>query len=164
MNGADIATLVIISLMALRVSFKGFIAEFSGKAGIIIGISASLLFSPPFSLFLDSRLSLGIYSQIAALVALFISGYLMAKYLLSSLEVLFASLHLGFLDHILGLGLGALEGAFVAMTIVYLMGMQNTIDLTYLYATSTLLPKMYPAFPEVFSILSNSITDVMVAP
>lgn len=157
MNGGDYAAIAIISLMALRVSFKGFVSEFSGKSGVIIGFTAALLFSPPFTLLLDSRFQLGRYAQTVSLLSLFVAGYILAKYLLSSLEDIFEILHLRAFDHVVGFALGALEGAFITTALVYLMGFQNTIDLMPLYETSRLLPYLYPVFPQLIEVVMTSL-------
>jgi membrane protein required for colicin V production len=161
MNGGDIASIVIISLMALRVSFKGFVSELSSKSGMIFGLFTSVIFAPMFSVFLDSRFNLGRYAQIASLLSLFVAGYVLARYLLSSLEDVFAILHLRAFDHILGFGLGALEGVFFVVTAVYLLGMQNTVDLSSLYTGSQLLPILYPVFPQVLSVVTGSLMQVI---
>lgn len=148
----------IIILMALRVAFKGFVAEFSSKSGIIVGAIFSFMFHAPFSTFFASRFSLDPrIAQLCSLAALFIIGYISARYLLAVLDELFTVLHLRVFDHILGLGLGAAEGAAICAVVIYALSAQTVVDLSGVYEVSSIVQRLYPVLPDLITIVSGAI-------
>ena len=149
-NVGDIVSVAVIALMALKVAMRGFSYELSSKAGIFIGLLSALMFSSPVSVFLDSRYELGSYSTLVAMGVLFLLGYVAAKLLLSTLDELFEVLHLRFLDHILGFGLGAVEGIIIVSVVVYILQLQTMFDLEQITSVSTVIQRL--EFIAPFSI------------
>ena len=143
----DYISIGIMALMAVRVAIHGFTYELSSKAGIILGLLVSLMFSSKFTLFIDSRFGLGRYSLLVALILLFLGGYISAKFLLSSLNEIFELLHLRFLDHILGFGLGAIEGALIVSAAVYVLRLQDVFDLEQILTISSIVERLTPLAP-----------------
>lgn len=125
----DYIALTIIILLGLRISFKGFIAEFSSKSGIIVGVFFIVIFYTPFEILIDNRF--GTASTLIAYVSLFFTGFFCTKFLLSILKKVIEILHLSILDNMLGFFLGAAEGSILVVLILYLLSFQNIFTLNF---------------------------------
>ncbi len=157
MTVGDYVAIAIIGLMAIRVALHGFTYEFSSKAGIILGLLISLMFSTTFSSFIDNRFGLGSVSLLIALVLLFLAGYIAAKFLLSTIEEVFELLHLRFLDHILGFALGAAEGALIVSVSVYILKLQTVFDLEQVMSLSRIVTTLSPIAPVSIETIIQEI-------
>lgn len=157
-TAGDIASLVVMGLMAIKVSFVGFSYELSSKAGIFVGLLASLMFSSTLSSFIDSRYSLGNTSVLISLVLLFLVGYVSTKILLSSLTAVFEFMHLTVLDHILGFGLGAIEGAIIVSALVYVLKIQTLIDISQIVDLSMIIKYLEPIAPISIDAVIQEVT------
>jgi membrane protein required for colicin V production len=159
MNVGDLIATVIIVLMALRVSLKGFVAEFSSRAGILIGFSCSFLFVTPFSTFFASRYeAISGYAMVISLTVLFLAGYISASYLFAVIDEMFVLLHLGVFDHMLGLALGTAEGAAIVALGMYLMQIQTAFDMEGVVGTSSILTRLQPLLPVVIETVKTSLS------
>jgi len=135
----DWVSAVILAVFVLRGVFKGFVAEFSGKAGILFGLLVGLLFYQPVVMLLQplrERFNLGGWTNILVFVVLAIAGYMLVRVFLSVMRDLFEALKLNVLDYIFGAVLGGIEGIAVVSVVVYLVTVQTIIPREVLLAGS----------------------------
>lgn len=153
----DIVALVIILLIALRVTFKGFVTEFMSKAGILVGVVAALLFTTLLAPEIDQRFALGPWSNILAFIALFVVGFVITKLLSNMLTSVLEALHLNFLDNMLGFVLGAVEGAVIVSFIVFVLNLQTVIDLGPMFQESWVVELLAPIAPYSIDFVSGNL-------
>ena len=155
MNILDIISIGIIAILAIRCAFRGFIREIMSMAALILGILAAVFFSKAGAILIDTYIGTSRWNQIIAFIALFIIVYIIIKLLESMLHKLLEHIHLDRLDRILGLALGAVEGAIVVILIVYLLKVQPVFDLNEVLEASFvsgIVLEIVPIFVPVESI------------
>lgn len=157
MNTVDIVALIIMGLIAVKVTFKGFVHEFESKSGIIIGLLLGLMFSTTLAPYIEGKFHFGQWSYLAAFSVLFITGFIAMKMILSGLNTLLDTLHLRILDYLLGFALGAAEGALIVSVIIYLLQLQQVFDLSIFMQGSRLVNLLQPIAPIGIQILTNGI-------
>ncbi len=153
----DIISLAIIVLMALRVTFKGFVSEFMSKAGLIVGLISALMFTTVIAPIIDERLQLGTWSNLIAFIALFFVGFIVMKLLSMALTGIMESLHLSFVDNILGFAFGAIEGAIIVSFLVFALNMQTFIDVTPYFGESWVLEILEPIAPLSINFVKENL-------
>ncbi|MCF7933362.1 MAG: CvpA family protein [Spirochaetia bacterium] len=153
----DIVSLVIIVLMALRVTFKGFFDEFMSKAGIVIGLAAALMFTTLLAPGIDSYLNIGSWSNLIAFVVLFFAGYLIMRFISIAITGILEALHLPFLDNILGFALGIIEGAVIISFMVFVLKLQTMVDLQPLFAESWVVEMLEPIAPYSIEFVKENL-------
>lgn len=127
----DAVAIIVVTVFILRGAFKGFVDEFSGKAGILFGLFIGASFFHPiksvhFIVSLTDRY--GIWIDAIIFAALSVIGYILIRLFLGVMRDLLEVLHLNLLDNVLGAILGGLEGSIIMGVIVYLVSIQTIID------------------------------------
>ncbi len=153
----DIISIAIIVIMALRVTFKGFVAEFMSKAGILVGLIAALMFTNVVSPLIDEQLGLGTWSNLVAFIALFIAGFVVMKLLSMALTGIMESLHLTFIDNILGFAFGAVEGAIIVSFLVFALNLQTFIDVAPYFTDSWVVEILEPIAPLSINFVQENL-------
>ncbi len=157
LSTVDIISLVIMVLMALRVTFKGFVSEFMSKAGILVGLVAALMFTTVLAPVIDERLQLGSWSNLIAFIVLFFAGFLVTKMLAITISNILESLHLTAFDNILGFVLGLIEGAVVISFLVFVLRLQTLIDMNSLFAESWIVELLEPLAPYSIDFVKENL-------
>ncbi|NQT58551.1 MAG: CvpA family protein [Bacteroidetes bacterium] len=153
----DIIALVILVVAGLRAMFKGFVKEFMSKAGLLIGFLIALMFSASLAPYIDTQFGFGTWSNIAAFAALFIAGYLVTKLVANALRSVLEGLHLAFLDNILGFAFGLIEGAIIISFIVFLLRLQNVIDIESFLSQSWVVELLEPIAPYSVKLFEETL-------
>lgn len=153
----DIIALVILVVSSLRAMFKGFVREFMAKAGLVVGFLAALMFSPLIAPLIDEKLSLGNWSNVASFALLFIAGYLVSRLAAQTVRSVLEGLNLAFVDHFLGFLLGTVEGAILISFIVYLLRLQNVLNLEIYLTDSVVVRILEPIAPYGIELIEESL-------
>lgn len=132
----DIVFIVILAAAAIRVAFKGFVAEIMSMAALILGIVAAIFFSKAGAVLIDTYIAYSKWNQIIAFLVIFIVVYLLTKLLEGIIHRLLDKIHLEKLDKALGFFLGLAEGLIVIVFIVYLLKVQPIFDTVELLENS----------------------------
>ena len=161
----DIVGLIIITLLAIRGMFKGFLTEFTAKAGLIVGGLTAIMFTNPVAGLLKTpieRYNLGIWGSVIIFILLAVAGFFGMKFFLSVAKDIFSVLHLNLFDYILGFAFGALEGTAICTILLFILRFQNMFDLSELLASSVIFEYLTPVllFLVKFSI-KEQLTNIL---
>lgn len=132
----DIVSLIILLVLAIRATFKGFLAEIMSMASIIIGITIAVIFTRPVSLLLQDYIGQSFWNIIIAFLGLFLVSYLIIKIFENSLNTLIEKVQLEKLDQSLGFFLGLIEGFLLIVIIVFILKAQQFINISNLFIDS----------------------------
>lgn len=149
----DIVSLVIILILAVRATFRGFIDEFLSIASIFLGLGIAILFTGKAAPIVDKYINNIFWSQVIAFLILFLLVYIVVKLFENALNSLTEKIHLEKLDQSLGFFFGILEGALVVVFLVFLLEVQPFIDASHLFLNSKaylLADKIIPVGKELF--------------
>ncbi len=119
LNYVDIALLAVIGIFALRGLFRGFVGEVAGLVGLLAGLVLARMFAPQFAELLAPRLGGG--ASVAAWVGLLLGGMFAVGLLARLIQKIIHIACAGWLDHLLGLGVGAVKGAVIAAALAYII-------------------------------------------
>jgi len=132
----DIVSLIILFILAIRATFRGFLTEIMSMASIIVGIIIAVVFTRPVSELLQNYIGNSFWNMIIAFLGLFLVSYLIIKIFESSLNTLIEKIQLEKLDQSLGFFLGLVEGFLLIVILVFLMQAQQFISVSYLFENS----------------------------
>jgi membrane protein required for colicin V production len=138
-NIVDVAIVVLAFMGAVMGSVKGFAMEFSARAGFLVGIAIALVFAKLGSDIVMENLGLPLlWSTLIAFVVLFIIGYLVMMLLGTLLDKTLDALMLDWLDRLLGFFLGIAEVLVVVAFLIYMLQIQNVVDLSQYFTKSVI--------------------------
>jgi membrane protein required for colicin V production len=132
----DIVSIIIILILSVRATFRGFIVEIMSMASIIVGISIAVIFTRPVSVLLQNYIGNSFWNVIIAFLGLFLISYLIIKVFENSLNALIEKVQLEKLDQSLGFFLGLIEGFLLLVIIVFALKAQTLFDVTALFDNS----------------------------
>jgi membrane protein required for colicin V production len=142
-NVVDVIIVVIAFMAAVVGTVRGFALEFSSRAGFLIGFVIALLFSRLVSSLLMENFDLPpLVATLIAFVILFIIGYILMMMVGSLLDKTLDALGLDWLDRLLGLVLGVVEVFVVVAFLVYLLELQQVVDVSAYLNPSVLTTKL----------------------
>ena len=124
----DIIFSAILIFFVIKVSIKGFIAEFFSKAAVIVGGLVAVLFYKMLTPVITNLLGPQVISPVIAFLILFLSVYLIIKLIEVLLGSLFSSESLQSLDRALGFFLGIIEGLLLITIILMVINIQPFIN------------------------------------
>lgn len=110
----DVVVLLLVGLLALGGLARGFVGEIVSLLAWLAGIVAVRLFYTPVKAFLAQLTGTEAGGAIAALVVLFIGGFLIVRTLGGQLSAGTKGSIIGPIDRLLGLGFGAAKGVLAA--------------------------------------------------
>ncbi|GAB4375069.1 MAG: hypothetical protein Kow0042_20160 [Calditrichia bacterium] len=153
MSSIDIVFLIFILVFGLIGIWKGFFREVLGLVGVVAGVFVGIVASGPLSQLLSEYLP-GIPTVIwpfICFIFLFILIYLSSRMLANLLSKLSQAIFLGWLNRLLGGGVGALKGAILISLILLIIGflpfqstLQQVRNESMLYEPlQRLLPTLY---------------------
>ena len=111
-NYVDVALLAVVGIFSLRGLLRGFVGEVAGLVGLLVGLVLARMFAPQCAEFIEPMLGRG--APVVAWVGLLLGGMLVISLLARIVQKIIHIAWAGWLDHILGLGIGAVKGAVVA--------------------------------------------------
>jgi len=132
----DIVSLIILLILAIRATFRGFLTEIMAMASVIVGITVAVIFAHPVSVILQKYIGDSFWNTIISFLALFLVTYLIIKIFENSLNVLIEKVQLEKLDQSLGFFLGLIEGFLLVVIIVFVMNAQHIFDIRNLLDNS----------------------------
>lgn len=151
MNPIDIVALVIIFVLALRCTFRGFIQEILSFAAPLVAGLAAFLFWKPLGAWGASLLpSLPVPGVIAAAL-LFLITFLAIKLLEHALTDAVETMRLGVVDRSLGFLVGALEGILICALLAAILQAQPFYDAGKLLSGSLFFKILGPFLPRAAS-------------
>ncbi len=142
-NIVDVLILIIALLAAVTGVARGFAMGFSSRVGFLVGFLVALLFGSLGAGVIAETFDFPpLWSTLMAFVLLFIVGYILIMLVGSLLERTLEMLHLDWLDRILGFVLGMVEAFIMVAFIIYLLELQNVIDLSAFFDRSVITTKV----------------------
>ena len=148
----DILFFLIIFVLIIRSSIKGFIAEVFSIgaviAGILIAITTNSFIAEKIFLWWGWPLP---WNRISAFLILFLLTYLIFKVIESLIHKLFKLLHLGGFDRILGVFLGSIEGILLVFILVSVLTIQPFFDTVGIFKGSLFVNILVPIVVEYFT-------------
>lgn len=129
-NIVDVLIVVVAFLAAVVGAVRGFAMEFSSRAGFLVGFVVALVFARLGTSLVSETFDLPIlWSTLIAFIVFFIIGYVLMMMVGSLLDRTLDAMRLDWLDRLLGMALGVVEVVVVVAFIVYLLEMQNVVNL-----------------------------------
>jgi len=153
----DIVSLVILVILAVRATFRGFLTEIMAMASVIVGITVAVIFTHPVSVILQKYIGDSFWNTIISFLALFLVTYLIIKIFENSLNVLIEKVQLEKLDQSLGFFLGLIEGFLLVVIIVFVMNAQQIFDIRNLLDNSIAASVAEKIIPIGKKIIENGI-------
>ena len=132
----DIVSLIILLILAVRGTFRGFIAEIMAMASVLVGIIIAVIFTHPVSILLQGYIGESFWNTVIAFLGLFLISYLIIKVFESSLNSLIEKVQLEKLDQSLGFFLGLMEGFLLLVIIVFVLRAQPLFEVDKLLENS----------------------------
>ncbi len=130
-NSVDVILIVLVFISSILGALKGFAKEFSSRFGFFIAIIVAGVFNTLVSGIVYETFNLPmLWSSFSAFLIVFVIAYIVMLSLGNFLEKALEVIHLGWLDAILGLVLGAVEMTAIVCFILYLLNLQSVIDLS----------------------------------
>lgn len=159
-NVVDVIIVVLAFMAAIVGAVRGFALEFSSRIGFLVGFVVALLFTQlGTSILADTFDTLPLLvSTLIAFVIFFIVGYLAMMFVGSLLDKTLDALGLEWLDRSLGMLLGVVEVAIVVAFIVYLLELQQVIDLSGYIDPSVITTRILkPLTPKGIALLKDLV-------
>ena len=119
LNYVDIALLAVAGIFSLRGLLRGFVGEVAGLVGLLVGLVLARMFAPQCSEFMEPMLGRG--APVAAWGGLLLGGMVIIGLLARLVQKILHIACAGWLDHLLGLGIGAIKGAIIASALAYVI-------------------------------------------
>lgn len=142
-NLVDVLIVLIAFMSAVVGTVRGFALEFSSRAGFLVGFVIALLFSQLGSSLLIENFDLPpLVATLIAFVVLFIVGYILMMMVGSLLDRTLDVLGLDWLDRLLGLVLGVVEVIVVVAFLIYLLELQQVVDVSAYLEPSVITTKL----------------------
>lgn len=149
----DIVSLVIILILAVRATFRGFIDEFLSIASVLLGLTAAVIFTGKASLLIDRYVHNAFWSPIIAFLVLFLVVYIIVKIFENALNSLVEKVQLEKLDQSLGFFLGFVEGCIIVIIVVFVLEIQPFFKTDSIFKNSfayNIAEKIIPLGREIF--------------
>ena len=151
----DLVFLAAILILAVMGAVHGFVNEAFGKAAIVAGAWAAILFHKQLVSPIEQQLGFHGISVVLAFVAVFVVVFIVVKLVqLAALSVARTSLFRE-LDRVLGFALGALEGLALVAVALIVLNVQTLFDVTALLEGSTFARLLQPLLSPPLEKLSG---------
>jgi len=124
----DVIGIVVLLAAGFRCAFRGFVAEFLSVLAFMTGLVLSVLGTSALTPVLAPYLGETFWTPIAAFLILFLTGYIIVKIVESTLHRLIERIQLEKLDQALGFFLGLIEGLLILAVLVFILQLQNAVD------------------------------------
>ncbi|MFA5468777.1 MAG: CvpA family protein [Sphaerochaetaceae bacterium] len=161
-NLVDIIIFVIILINLIAASIRGFAITFSKRLSFFIGLLVAVAFAAPLATLIANTLDWPLlWSTLLAVVVIFAVAYILVVSFGNLLASALETLHLSFLDHILGAALGVGEALVVVAVIIYLLNLQKFFDLSDYFNSSLLITRVIgPLMPHGESFIKGLLANV----
>lgn len=132
----DIVSIIILLILAIRVTFRGFVAEIMSVASVLVGLIIAVIFTHPVSILLQEYIGESFWNTVIAFLGLFLISYLIIKIFENSLNSLIEKVQLEKLDQSLGFFLGLVEGFLFIVILVFVLRAQPLFEVDKLLENS----------------------------
>ncbi|MCF7943784.1 MAG: CvpA family protein [Spirochaetia bacterium] len=148
--------------MALKSMLNGFVDEFQKKGALFIGLALASMFTRDlYSVFAQYLEPMGKWGLAASAAAMVLAGFIVATLFLRVMRQVFDDLHLGMADHFLGFMFGTVQGAAVTLVIIYILRIQDLIDLSTVFTNSIIFEQISPALLWMIKLSASTGIGVM---
>lgn len=121
MNSIDLVVIAIIGISTLYSTFRGAVKEIFSILALVLGIIGALYVHGPVGDFLATVIGNPTFSKIAAFVAVFLGVIILVVWIGKALRGFLYSLWLGWLDKLIGAGIGFIKGFLIVAVILILV-------------------------------------------
>lgn len=153
----DIFFLAILAFFVIRVTVRGFVAEFFSKAAVIGGGLAAVLFYKPLTPIVVRMLGPKSFAGLIAFLLIFLLTYLVVKIVQAIVGSALRIETLSNLDKALGFFLGIIEGFIIIMIMLIILTMQPFFDVQTLLQESICFNLLFPLIIHSQSLLHISM-------
>lgn len=150
----DVIFLILILIVALAVTAKGFLKEIFNKASWILSILFGVMFYSKLDIFVSEFVHVAALSKILSFLLIFVAVFLLIKIIQTIVGKIFEGEILRGLDRALGLLLGIVEGLGIIFLIIYILYVQPWFPIDALFEGSF----FYKIFSSLLPSVSNSIS------
>ena len=126
----DIIFFVIILIVSVAATYRGFIREVLGKAAWVLSILTAIFFYDNFSVFLSGTIKNQTFRFIASFVILFLGVFLVVKIVEVILSKIISGEVIGGLNKAMGFLFGIAEGLVLVFAILFLLHIQSWVDIS----------------------------------
>jgi membrane protein required for colicin V production len=122
----DIVFFALIVLLIIRCGLRGLIKELMSMASVALGLLSAVLFYRQGAAFVRTKIlaEVAVLPELIAFVSLLAIVFLAVKILEHILQDIIERIHLGALDHALGLVFGLVEGLILVMLLLFVINIQ----------------------------------------
>ncbi len=145
----DIVFASLALILVIRCALRGFVEEFMSMAAVVIGVLAAILLYKPGADYLRGQFGVNTLPEVVAFAALFVLGFLIVKLLEHIIRDIVQRIHLGTVDRLLGLVLGAVEALLVVSVVLFVLSVQPLFDPSALLEGSIFARYLLPLVSEV---------------
>jgi membrane protein required for colicin V production len=122
----DIIFIVLIFILIIRCALHGFISEIMSMAAVVLGLLSAILFYKPGAAFVRTKIltDMAALPELIAFIALMVIIFFAIKILEHIIQDIISRIHLGGLNHALGLVFGLLEGLVLVSLLLFVINIQ----------------------------------------
>jgi membrane protein required for colicin V production len=153
----DVIFLIVMVIVAIGATIKGFIHEFFGKVAFFLGLLCAVLFYDDFTPIVMKYVKTEFLAPILSFLLIFIIIYLIISIIKVFVGKLFQGEVMGGLNRLLGFFFGAAEGLLIVAVIIILLTAQPWIDVSRLFANSIFFGILKGFLVEPTNYLNNIV-------
>jgi membrane protein required for colicin V production len=157
LSGIDIVFIIIIVILAIRCTFRGFVTELLSMAALLLGVIGAVLFSSKAVPIIEHYLGDTYWNKIIAFLAVFLIVFIIVKIFQGLLNKLIEKIHLQKLDRALGFLLGLLEGVLLVSLILFVLQVQPFFEVSNLIKESIIAGYLAPLLPYVSDLIREKL-------
>ena len=152
----DIVFIILLAILVIRTTVRGFVAEFMAGAAVLGGVLAATLLSGVVAPLLEQVIGVSMWNQVIAFLAIFILVYLIVKLSETWLANAIENAEMENLDKALGFFLGIVEGVLVIFLLLFIIYVQPFFDGAALVDGSFFGAVFSPLFPYAADVILRS--------
>jgi membrane protein required for colicin V production len=147
----DIVFLALIAILIIRCGLRGLVKEVMSMASVALGLLAAVLFYRQGAAFVRTKIlsDVAVLPELIAFVALLAIVFFAIKILEHILQDIIERIHVGGLDHALGLVFGLLEGLILVRLILFVIDIQPLFNAESLLEQSVFVKLLDPLMGEL---------------
>lgn len=158
----DVIGIVVLLAAGFRCAFRGFVTEFLSVLAVLTGLTLAVLFTSALTPVLAPYLGESFWTPIVAFLIIFLVGYLIIKIIESTLHRIIEKIQLEKLDQALGFFLGLVEGLLVLAILVFVLQLQNVIEVKALLEESYIARVLQRIIPVGAQFLEQRLQEQSV--